>query len=324
MRSSELAKLIFILIAFVLFASMYSCGKPVGLGNAGAKAEGTVVTISLPKKTYKMYEPILLEYEWINYKDKPDSIYALSTFSEYIEQHITDDNGKELPVRQVLDEADHNLTRIINKNDTLHSVVDLCDYGKRLEYKLQYFLPAAFGYLPAGKYSAYSLIKHDAHNIIYDPPIKTNTIEFEVTQISPEEDSLLWNARRREFAEAYQKDDDNYFNEHIMYWEVTEQYFLSLSGELEYNTAHRTKTANMYSKFIEKYPNSLYCMQRQFIIPYLQMASNDSSNDHIEMDRFTKKYPNTAIAKGIAEIIKTEKVLRWSIVYRKRANKPQE
>ena len=312
MRSPALNKILPLVLTFILFLS---CSK---------QPEGTVVTISLPKEKYKMYEPILLQYEWINYKDKPDSIYALSTFSEYIEQHITDVNGKELPVRQILDESPQILTRIINKNDTFHSVVDLCDYGKRLEYKLQYAVSVAFGYLPVGKYSAYSLIKKDAHNIVFDPPIKTNTIEFEVTEISPEEDSLLWNARRREFQEAYQKDEDNYFNEHLMYWEVTEQYFLSLSGELEYDNAHRTKTANMYNKFIEKYPNSLYCMQPSFIIAYLQMVSNDSLNDHIEIERLAGKYPGTALSRGIGEFIKMENVRGWSIVYRKRANKPRE
>lgn len=273
-----------------------------------------MVTISLPKEEYKMYEPVWLHYEWINYKDKPDSIWALFSSTHYMKYFITDDKGntyeQRLPEIALIG---YTLTDVVNKNDTLKRAAIINHYGKKFEDYGRRSIFHLSAYFPPGEYTVYSVIDEDVPGK-YPKPIITNKVQFEVVELSKEEEEVIRLAEAREFEKALLSFPDNYFKEHLMdavLWKKIREFVNA--GETN-NTYKDTSTlASDYKTFFDMYPNSMY--NQTHIIFYLKVSSRDSASAVERMNELIAQYPNSNLSTLAGDIIKTEKRKNRSLIY---------
>lgn len=299
--------LIIILLFYFLFFS--SCGeKP--------RTDGSVVTISLPKKQYKVHEPILLKYEWINYKDTPDSIWAVFSRPPHIKQFISDDNGNKYQ-QELRSRSDmlYILNQVLYKNDTLIKSVHINPYG------LSSWDASIFGsnaMLPIGKYEMFSVIIEDANGRSINPPITTNKIKFEIIQYDRDEVKILELAEKKQFAVALSVNPNTYFAEPLKYWALLDN-FQKYKYALAYNKEYgdTIKLGEQYLKFFSEYPNSLFYFQHDILIQYLKFVSSDSTSAHKEIDNLMHQYPNTILSTELKQFMKMEKLFGRSLIWMK-------
>lgn len=275
----------------------------------------TVVNISLPKKIYKMYEPIELQYEWINYKDEPDTIWALFSSSAFIKQFITDEQGKVYKNNYMELDAMYMPQYFVAKGDTLKKTITLNHSGKKFADSMgeQYF--HCFNYFPPGKYKVYSVIDRDVIKE-YPEPIKTNEIEFEITGLTDQDENILALAQKEKYEEALNLYPSNYFDEHLMKSEINmriKEFYKA--GEMNERYKDTSVLPEKYEAFFEKYPNSLYNLGDGFLIRYLRVSSRDSAGAQLKMEELLNKYPGTNIARTVNEIMQRQNRTGDSWIY---------
>lgn len=296
------------MVIFILSLSAYTerCSNAL-LKTTAEITDSTLITISLPKKTYKMYEPIQLHYKWINLKTKPDSIWGLFEMPQLILHYITDEKGESYTYSRYTPDVAYKSPRyIIAKDDTLQKAVILNDFGithKNLPSG-SYF--STMGYFPPGKYKIRAKIEGDITGL-YPVPIKTNTVEFEVTENTDEDENILKLVKEEKYSEALERYPKNYFKEHIMYCDIG-KYRIEFMRAGEDNDRYKDSSVLplKYINFFDKYPNSLYNLGDLFIIGYLRVSSKDTAEMHIKMNELLNRYPGTSISITVNEIIKRE------------------
>jgi len=303
---------VLILAALLLFIAA-GCSR----SNEGTHIyNGSEVKISLPKDSYKMYEPIELQYEWINHKDIPDTIWGVFEISEYTQFFITDENGKvytNQPSR--LDIVHSRPAHYVQKGETVAETITLNHIGIAFKGTSRESYFSCFSYLPPGKYRVYSVIEGDAARI-YTKPMKTNEVEFEVTELSERDEKVLALVRDKKYKEALHSYPGDYFDEYLMRFEMSE-YFLELfkAGETNERYKDTSKLPAMCSAFFDKYPNSPYNLSDNFISGYLRVSSKDSAGSQVKMQELLAKYPGTNISKTVNSLKKKELFTGISSVY---------
>lgn len=301
----------------ILAALTMLAGQGCSRSNEGTHIyNGSEVKISLPKDSYKMYEPIELQYEWVNHKDKPDTIWGVFEISEYTQFFITDENGKVYTNQSSrLDIVHSRPAHYVQKGDTVAETITLNHIGIAFKgtFRESYF--SCFSYLPPGKYRVYSVIEGDAARI-YTKPMKTNEVEFEISELSERDEKVLALVRDEKYEEALLLYPGNYFEEYIMKAEM-DSYFIKRfkAGETNERYKDTSKLPAMYSAFFDKYPNSPYNLSDNFISAYLRVSSIDSAGSQIKMQELLAKYPGTNISKTVNSLKKKELFTGLSSVY---------
>lgn len=276
---------------------------------------GTVINISLPKKVYKLYEPIELQYEWINYKDEPDTIWALFSSQAFIKQFITDEEGNVYKNNNWEMDAFYPAQYFVTKGDTLIKTITLNHSGKKYSDFVgkEYFHCSS--YFPPGKYKVYSVIDRDVIKE-YPKPIRTNEIEFEVTGLTVEDENILALAQQEKYEEVLRLYPSNYFEEHLLKSKINmhikEFYKADVMNERYKDTS---VLPVKYEAFFEKYPNSPYNLGDGFLIRYLMVSSRDSAGAQLKMEELLNKYPGTDIAGTVNEIIQRQNRTGHSWIY---------
>ncbi len=277
---------------------------------------GTEVKISLPKDSYKMYEPIELQYEWVNHKDIPDTLWDVFELSEFTHVFVTDENGKVYTNHpRGIDKVTARPQHYVQKGDTVIETITLNHIG--IEFigtsRESYF--SCSHYLPPGKYTVYSVIE-DYSWRKYREPIKTNAVEFEISELSERDEKVLALVRDKKYKEALQSYPGDYFEEYLMKFEMSE-YFLELSkaGETSERYKDTSKFPVMYGAFFDKYPDSPYNLSDNFISGYLWVSSKDSAGSQVKMQELMAKYPGTNISKTVNSLKKIELFTGLSSVY---------
>jgi len=276
----------------------------------GGKSDAVrTVTISLPKKTYKTYEPIELRYEWINRKNIIDSIYMYGLRYE-VKYTITDEKGfvYKHTLNEILNEPDVLMYPFfLGPGDTLDKIITLNDFGKRYAYKLGEFIFGTIAYFPPGRYKVYATLNEHV-NRDFKAPFNTNEIEFEVEDVDETGRQILELARNEKYSEAMSLYPENYFKEYLISWNILTkitEYMKAVFKDNHYKDT--TSLPQMYQSFFETYPNSIYNLGDMFIINYLSVSSENMDEVYIKMNELLQKYPNTLIAKRIKSIFDTEK-----------------
>ncbi|MBL8016248.1 MAG: hypothetical protein JNK43_03175, partial [Ignavibacteria bacterium] len=147
-------------------------------------------------------------------------------------------------------------------------------------------------------------------------PIKTNAIEFEISELSERDEKVLALVRDKKYEEALLLYPGNYFEEYILKSEM-DDYFIELSraGETSERYKDTSKLPAMYGAFFDKYPNSPYSLNDNFISGYLGVSSKDSAGSQVKMQELLAKYPGTNISKTVNSLKKKELFTGLSSVY---------
>ena len=239
--------------ALVIVFIALSCNKTTDTQKTNNS--GTVVNISLTKKVYKEYEPIELLYEWINYKDKPDTIWSL-TSPDYIKYFIFDDKGNQYGHKMMALDMAGGPEHIVNKGDTLKKIITLNHFGKKFSEKLDEAYFFGIRYFPPGEYKVYSVTYRDVIRE-YPEPIKTNEIEFEVEEPDDDDKDILALVQKERYEEALKLYPSNYFEEYIMNTEIRKHALEFIrTGDTYERYKHSSVLPGKYDAFFEKYPNS--------------------------------------------------------------------
>lgn len=277
---------------------------------------GSEVKISLPKDSYKMYEPIELQYEWVNHKDKPDTLWDVFELSELTHVFVTDENGKVYTNQpRGLDKVTARPEHYVQKGDTVLETIALNHIGIAFKGTSRESYFSCYNYLPPGKYTVYSVIEDYSWRKYWEP-IKTNAIEFEISELSERDEKVLALVRDKKYKEALQSYPGDYFEEYLMKFEMSE-YFLERykAGETNERYKDTSKFTAMYSVFFDKYPNSPYNLNDNFISGYLWVSSKDSAGSQVKMQELLAKYPGTNISKTVNSLKKKELFTGLSSVY---------
>lgn len=292
-------KIYFVIFAAVLTLNISSCTRATDIKKQ--HDTGTVVNISLPKKVYKEYEPIELLYEWINLKDKPDTIWSL-TSQDYIKYFIFDDKGNQYGNKMMVLDVAGGPEYIVKKGDTLKKTITLNHFGKQFSEKLDEEYFNCLSYFPPGKYKVYSLTYRDLIRE-YPEPIKTNELGFEVEEPETNDKSILALVQKEKYEEALKLYPSNYFEEYIMNSEISKHVLEFIrTGDTYERYKHASVLPVKYDAFFEKYPNSLYNLNDMYIVRYLSFSSQDSAGIELKMIELLNKYPGTNISRTVTEI----------------------
>ena len=316
LNSLNLGK-IYINSSIFIFASLFMLCTACSKSDKGTRIyNGTEVKISLPKDSYKMYEPIELQYEWINHKDSPDTLWDVFELSELSHIFVTDENGKIYTNHlSAIGKVASKPAHYIQKGDTVLETITLNKIGIFLTGSPRESYFSCYSYLPPGKYRVYSVIEGDAGRKDLEP-IKTNEVEFRVTELSAEDETITALAVDKKYEEALTQFPGNYFGEYLARSQMNE-YFKEffMAGETNERYKDTSKLPAVYNAFFDKYPNSMYNLSDNFILGYLKVSSKDSAGSQVKMRELLEKYPGTNISKTVNSLKKKELFTGISSVY---------
>ncbi|RPI14807.1 MAG: hypothetical protein EHM58_15610 [Ignavibacteriae bacterium] len=267
--------------------------------------------VSLQKTKFKVFEPIEMLVKYINNGAKTDSLYYLfdinSTYMKYV---ITGENGK---IINRYDNEDHNGIRseplyIVNPGDTILSGMWISYYGRRLwDEDSIYF---KMSQIPIGKYKMYLYSENDIKNK-FDPPLVSNTVEFEVVDINEQDRQILHLYKQGKFEEINWDYKQNDFLEYVNRIELRDEHM-----KIEKGKSTEENWAIKFSEFMDKYPNSLHTIYH--INHYMRnISQKDKINIYENMEKLIEKYPNTLISMYLSNRNTRERLANNIIKYKK-------
>ncbi len=270
-----------------------------------------IVNISFPKFTYKKFEPINLQFEWINNSTQNDSIWALfSPLGNYLNIEITSEDGTKYnrKVGSGIINVDFGNPLIVGSYDTLKKSISINQYGKVYEDLMNgvYFgFPA---YFPSGKYKISVMIDKD-YNKIYSTPIQTNTVEFEVVDNDNADKVILELIKKKNYTEALKRFPNNSYEEYLMYYDLL--LYLAKFDENRTENKINSDTEVLFKKykdFFNKYPNSLYNLNDAFITSYLSPNCNDLESINSRKNELMQEYRNTLLEFILYDLTRRNKL----------------
>ena len=274
-----------------LFIAM-NCGKQPTQTNRDRSLSGLEITLS--KTDYKLYEPILIKFTYVNRSSKATSIGLnfIESYERSVNFFITSDEGK------VYDKKIHSAEGLvyeapqyfIEPGDTFSiSMVLNRNNGEPGSGADQYFDKSGclgnFGYLEPGKYLVY------AEDDIGDSTYKTNETAFSVKGLKDDELKILELVRTNNYEEVFKKYPLNVFTEHAM-----ARYCENLPSQNEKGETDTSFINDSFGKFINHYPNSLYDMNAGFVNSYFTKVINKTSDINYVINKMTAKYPASQFA----------------------------
>lgn len=267
------------------------------------------VNISLPKKTYKKFEPIELEFEWVNTKNSQDSIWALFNSLQFIKYVFTDKNDNRIDrhSNKGLNIMMSDPSYILQPGDTLKRSMTINHFGQFYsDFNDGWYFHNA-GYFPVGKYKVYAIIDEDLHKK-YDIPIITNEIEFEITEIDETDKKVLELVKQKKYEDALKIYPSNYYKEYLMYFNV-DKYFIDLLKTEMDNKRYddKDKLIDKYKEFFNSYPNSLYNLNYTFISNYLSLNSSNINDVLHKKNELINSYPGTILEYVLKDMLKRNK-----------------
>ncbi len=253
------------------------------------KQTETDLTISLAKKTYKLHEPILVMFEYVNNNSNIDTIRQnfKDLFAEETGFIIESNNGKIYKSK--------NNTPItwcylnvpsyyVLPNDTFIASMRLnYRYGEDTKGKENYF--DLYGYLEPGKY------KVTAYTFIDGKKYIANIQEFEVVELNDDDRKVLELVKNKNIDEILKSYPENPFTEHVLI-----KYVGRLHGF--YNDKilpSREETISDYKIFFDKYPNSFYNIDWRTFDVFLSRLAHSSQNFLEDIEVIKNVYSNTLL-----------------------------
>ena len=184
--------------------------------------------VSLLKKEFKIFEPIDVLFKYINNGTENDSISRIfDDFLHLMKCNIVDEKGNVYkdkysfePTLGLFQKPEH----IVKPNDTLIALMVFNNYGRKTSNSDSlYFYNNA--YFPPGKYTGYAYVENDYnYKRTFNPPLKSNTIEFEIKDLNEEDKVILKYFKNNEIGKTFEQNkideilndfSNNYFIEYI-------------------------------------------------------------------------------------------------------------
>lgn len=242
---------------------LFNCFKT---GSETHKPEQSIsIHMELQKSIYKEFEPVIAKFVLVNNGSKPYYIYTM--FNLYCSEtniDITDNMGHHWFQNNspgdyiVINEPYY----ILQPDDSLVISMPINNWGEKLSQR--YSLFAQFGYFPAGR-------KYKAEFIFNE--LKSNKVEFEVDGLNDEDKKLvqLYNDIYGKITHdsaaiiAETQYPDNIFTEYLSAEGIAARYFLELDNK---DNPLINALIEDYMNFFDKYPNSYYFYDDDFMCSY--------------------------------------------------------
>jgi hypothetical protein len=236
--------------------------------------------ISLPKYTYKKFEPIMLKAEMVNHDTEALELWGNFVLPQTnVDVTIIDEKGKIFMEDKSGSEKFDIMRKIpsyvIQPEDTLFVTLRINNWGEEIRWKSDtdndyYF---ASGYLEPGKYTA-NISTFVKENLGLDKQIKvkSNNVNFEVTKLDKSDAELLKLFKKgdkynlKPYEEILNKYPDNPFTESVAAEYLSMKYFSKYSDKdyIYINDLERD-----FQNFIDKYRNSIYLLNDRWLKPYI-------------------------------------------------------
>lgn len=283
------------------------------LSISGEKNNKYILDISLPKYTYKKYEPIFVNVAMINLDNEPLELWDNFVPPLYAEKvTITDQNGKQYTFNnsrtakfEIRREKPSN---IIPPSDTLFISMKINDWGKDISSEISngdnYYFNNV-GYFEPGDYTLrIDTYLNDVAPNKHKVKIKSNEIRFKIIDINSVDKTVLSIYKKADFLynlkpfEEIMRDyPDNAFTEHVSFEYLAGKY-LNYYQDKEYEYINNLEKE--YEKFIFTYPQSEYLVLDVFVKPYIykyfmDLNSNKLKNNfNLDLSRLreTNEYNN--------------------------------
>jgi hypothetical protein len=255
------------------------------LNSAGFSDGNYELQISVPKLSYKVFEPVMLNIQLINHDDTPLELWGqFLPLLNLTQVTITDVYGKTNKINHSpwasIDFEMIAPNYIINPHDTLIVTMAINDWGwksKKVSENDNGVYFDGFGYFPAGKYKV-SINAKVKYNPYTEPEkvieVNSNEVKFEVYENTLTDKHILklfkegesGNGDLKPFEEVITNYPENPFTEHIF----IDYLFVKYAREYK-NSDYKyiNLLENEYEEFISKYPNSEYLVDERFIAPYI-------------------------------------------------------
>ena len=236
------------------------------------------ITMSLSKKVYKEYEPLLAKFELINYDDKPFNVFNM--FEEYLNYEttikITDDLGEQWNVNH---SPGDRITIggpnfVLQPKDTLIVSMPINNWCERYR---GYGIFGEFGYFPSGRKYKALFINNDWRSNLNEKPLISDTVEFEV--IDPDEvDSQVIQLQNDVFGKITEDDATKTAASKF----PTNEYTMCLRAVNLTSKYYKYKTSDKgeeilkdYKDFFKKFPDSFYLYNERFMRPLYEVKCSE-------------------------------------------------
>ena len=257
-----------------------------------------------------MFEPIDIMFKYINNNDKNDSVSSFLFYDQLYNMkfYITDDHNNiynnkfyESPFLGIQKEK-----YIVYPYDTLITIMDLNRYGILPEDRNKAYFNR-IGYFPIGKYKGYAYT---------ETGLRSNYIEFEITDLNDEDKFILENCNHKELLKLndnleipilknIEKYKDNSFYEYLWREKVREAHIKFGNNEIT-----EIDLMNIFKDFIYEFPNSFYNVH--YIPQYINLASSHDENKVNEIiQNLVNDNPNTTIELYINNTLTREYLINY-------------
>ncbi len=248
--------------------------------------EESDLKITLEKKKFKKYEPILVMFEYVNKNSDIDTV-RLDFTDEYDETSfiIETDNNKIYNTRNrtPLSTTYFNGPRyFLPPNDTFIASMTLnYKYGEELKDLVPFDM---YAFLKPGKYKVTAKTTIDGKEYI------SNKEEFEVVDLSSEDITVLGLVANKNIDELLKNYPENSFTEHALVRDV-----ISRRVGTENNPPTKEERINDYKEFFYRFPNSFYNINSIVIESFLGKLANSSQNYFQDIENIKNQYPGSLL-----------------------------
>lgn len=269
------------------------------------------VNISLPKKNYKQFEPIQLEFEWINSANRQDTIWALFESLKYIKYVITDSTGTRVdkPLNSGLHIVMSKPAYILEPGDSVKRSMTINHFGQTYSNfkEGRYFHNSS--YFPIGKYKIHAIIDEDL-NKKYEMPIVTNEVEFEISELDETDKKVLEQVKLRKYDLALETYPSNYFQEYLLYFSLINEMIKLIKAEQDNKEySEMSELIYRFKHFFDSYPNSVYNLNYVFLSHYFSLNNKSKGEMVNDGNRLLNSYPNSRLEYTVRDMLKRNRFM---------------
>ncbi|RPI13175.1 MAG: hypothetical protein EHM58_18955 [Ignavibacteriae bacterium] len=262
-------KIFFLFIIFVFSFFYCSCSQKTDSSHKAVIKADKNFRISLPKNEYKLYEPILVRFDYINERETVDTIFFnfIDNYSNAVNFYVTSSSNTKLYNKKI-----HSFNGLVGespqyfiepKDTFILSMVLNRNNGDLASFENIYF--GNFGYYPADEYKLY------AEDKIGNYILRSNEVSFKIVALNDEDHQVLSFIKLKDYKKIFSDYPLNSFTEHAYAIYSTDELYPIVTRETDVNLVNST-----FKDFITKFPDSYYCLNIGFANSYFIKVSNNT------------------------------------------------
>lgn len=259
--------------------------------------------ISLGKNEYKLYEPILTKFEYINNHNKLDTIFLnfIEPYNNSITFHVISSNNKIFKSKihsfeAFIGESPHYF---IEPNDTFVVSMNLNRNNGELVSSEDFYL-GNYGFYPEGDYKIF------AEGKVGNSFVRTNEVSFRVISLNDEDKEVLRLIKMKKYEDIFSKYSSNPLTEHALAFYCTEEIYPVENWNSDINLIYNT-----FGNFIMKYPNSFYNINIGFVNSYFGKITYYISDIDNAIENMNLYYTDNLFYKFIQQKAVKENIIKY-------------